>query len=56
MSLDDAAKIWSLNYQVLLSVISSVETDITALGSTPKSCSCSPRSTTTPTLLSWHRQ
>jgi DNA-binding MarR family transcriptional regulator len=32
MSLDDAAKIWSLNYQVLLSVISSVETDITALG------------------------
>src|ERR1700704_1338030 len=32
MSLDDAAKIWSLNYQVLLAVISSVETDITALG------------------------
>jgi MarR family transcriptional regulator, temperature-dependent positive regulator of motility len=32
MSLDDAAKIWSLNYQVLLSVISTVETDITALG------------------------
>jgi DNA-binding MarR family transcriptional regulator len=32
MSPDDAAKIWSLNYQVLLSVISSVETDITALG------------------------
>jgi len=32
MSLDDAAKIWSLNYRVLLSVISSVETDITALG------------------------
>ncbi|MDT5150226.1 MAG: MarR family transcriptional regulator, temperature-dependent positive regulator of motility [Mycobacterium sp.] len=32
MSLDDAAKIWSLNYQVLLSVIGSVETDITALG------------------------
>jgi DNA-binding MarR family transcriptional regulator len=32
MSLDDAAKIWSLNYQVLLSVIVSVETDITALG------------------------
>jgi DNA-binding MarR family transcriptional regulator len=31
-SLDDAAKIWSLNYQVLLSVIGSVETDITALG------------------------
>ena len=32
MSLDDAAKIWSLNYRVLLSVISSVETDITVLG------------------------
>ena len=32
MSLEDAAKIWSLNYQVLLSVISTVETDITALG------------------------
>jgi MarR family transcriptional regulator, temperature-dependent positive regulator of motility len=32
MSLDDAAKIWSLNYQVLLSVISTVESDITALG------------------------
>ncbi len=32
MSADDAAKIWSLNYRVLLSVISSVETDITALG------------------------
>ncbi|MDT5282699.1 MAG: MarR family transcriptional regulator, temperature-dependent positive regulator of motility [Mycobacterium sp.] len=32
MSLGDAAKIWSLNYRVLLSVISSVETDITALG------------------------
>jgi MarR family transcriptional regulator, temperature-dependent positive regulator of motility len=32
MSLDDAAKIWSLNYQVLLSVIGSVETDIAALG------------------------
>jgi hypothetical protein len=32
MSLDDAAKIWSLNYQVLLSVIVSVESDITALG------------------------
>ena len=29
---DDAAKIWSLNYRVLLSVISSVETDISALG------------------------
>ena len=32
MSTDDAAKIWSLNYRVLLSVISSVEADITALG------------------------
>ncbi len=32
MPLDDAAKIWSLNYRVLLSVISSVEADITALG------------------------
>jgi DNA-binding MarR family transcriptional regulator len=32
MSLEDAAKIWSLNYQVLLSVIASVETDIAALG------------------------
>ena len=32
MTRDDAAKIWSLNYRVLLSVISSVETDITALG------------------------
>ena len=32
MSSDDAAKIWSLNYRVLLSVISSVEADITALG------------------------
>ena len=32
MSSNDAAKIWSLNYQVLLSVISSVEADITALG------------------------
>jgi DNA-binding MarR family transcriptional regulator len=31
-SLEDAAKIWSLNYQLLLSVIASVETDITALG------------------------
>ncbi len=29
---DDAAKIWSLNYRVLLSAISSVEADITALG------------------------
>ena len=28
----DAAKIWSLNYRVLLSVISSAEPDITALG------------------------
>jgi DNA-binding MarR family transcriptional regulator len=32
MPLDHAAKIWSLNYRVLLSVISSVEADITALG------------------------
>jgi MarR family transcriptional regulator, temperature-dependent positive regulator of motility len=32
MPLDDAAKIWSLNYRVLLSVISSVDADITALG------------------------
>jgi DNA-binding MarR family transcriptional regulator len=32
MSVDDAGKIWSLNYRVLLSVISSVETDIAALG------------------------
>jgi DNA-binding MarR family transcriptional regulator len=32
MPLDDASKIWSLNYRVLLSVISSVEADITALG------------------------
>jgi DNA-binding MarR family transcriptional regulator len=32
MSRDDAAKIWSLNYQVLLSVIGSVETDIATLG------------------------
>ena len=30
MPLGDAAKIWSLNYRVLLSVISSVEADITA--------------------------
>ena len=29
---DDAAKIWSLNYRLLLSVVSSVEADITALG------------------------
>ena len=32
MSPDDAAKIWSLNYRVLQSVISSVDTDIAALG------------------------
>jgi DNA-binding MarR family transcriptional regulator len=32
MSLHDAAKIWSLNYRVLLSVIASTEADITALG------------------------
>jgi len=32
MATDDAAKIWSLNYRVLLSVISSVEADITAFG------------------------
>ncbi len=32
MSRADAAKIWSLNYRLLLSVISSVETDIAALG------------------------
>src|SRR6476661_6992072 len=32
MPLDDAAKIWSLNYRLLLSVITSVEADITALG------------------------
>jgi DNA-binding MarR family transcriptional regulator len=32
MSQVDAAKIWSLNYRVLLTVISSVEADITALG------------------------
>ena len=32
MSRADAAKIWSLNYRLLLSVISSVEADITALG------------------------
>jgi DNA-binding MarR family transcriptional regulator len=32
MSTDDAAKIWSLNYRVLLSVIASVDADITALG------------------------
>jgi DNA-binding MarR family transcriptional regulator len=32
MSHVDASKIWSLNYRLLLSVISSVEADITALG------------------------
>ena len=32
MSAVDAGKIWSLNYRVLLSVISCVEADITALG------------------------
>ena len=32
MSRGDAAKVWSLNYRVLLSVISCVEADITALG------------------------
>ena len=32
MSQIDAAKIWSLNYRVLLSVISSAEADIAALG------------------------
>jgi DNA-binding MarR family transcriptional regulator len=32
MPLDDAAKIWSLNYRLLLSVIASVEADISALG------------------------
>lgn len=32
MSTDDAAKIWSLNYRVLLSVIASAEADITTLG------------------------
>jgi DNA-binding MarR family transcriptional regulator len=31
-SSDEAAKIWSLNYRVLQSVISSVDADITALG------------------------
>jgi DNA-binding MarR family transcriptional regulator len=29
---DDAAKIWSLNYRLLVSVIASVEANITALG------------------------
>src|SRR6185312_9820459 len=28
----DAAKIWSLNYRVLLSVVATVETDLTGLG------------------------
>ena len=32
MSVIDAAKIWSLNYRVLLSVISCAEADICALG------------------------
>jgi DNA-binding MarR family transcriptional regulator len=32
MSTDDAAKIWSLNYRVLMSVIASADADITALG------------------------
>jgi DNA-binding MarR family transcriptional regulator len=32
MSQVDAAKIWSLNYRVLLSVVSCAEADITALG------------------------
>jgi MarR family transcriptional regulator, temperature-dependent positive regulator of motility len=32
MSVVDAAKIWSLNYRLLLSVIASVEADITTLG------------------------
>ncbi|GFG66219.1 hypothetical protein MKUB_37090 [Mycobacterium kubicae] len=32
MSVDDAARIWSLNYRVLLSVISTVEADMAALG------------------------
>ncbi|MDT5018107.1 MAG: MarR family transcriptional regulator, temperature-dependent positive regulator of motility [Mycobacterium sp.] len=32
MSRADAAKIWSLNYNLLLSVISSVEAELTALG------------------------
>jgi DNA-binding MarR family transcriptional regulator len=32
MSQIDAAKVWSLNYRVLLSVISTVEADIAALG------------------------
>jgi DNA-binding MarR family transcriptional regulator len=32
MSAVDGAKIWSLNYRVLLSVVACVEADITALG------------------------
>jgi DNA-binding MarR family transcriptional regulator len=32
MPRDDAAKIWSLNYRLLVSVIASVEANITALG------------------------
>jgi DNA-binding MarR family transcriptional regulator len=32
MSAVDAAKIWSLNYRVLLSMVSCVESDIAALG------------------------
>jgi MarR family transcriptional regulator, temperature-dependent positive regulator of motility len=32
MTTVDPAKIWSLNYRLLLSVVSSVEADITALG------------------------
>jgi DNA-binding MarR family transcriptional regulator len=32
VSADDAAKIWSLNYRVLLSVIACAEADICALG------------------------
>ena len=32
MSTDDAAKIWSLNYRVLMSVIATADADITALG------------------------
>ena len=32
MPLDDAAKIWSLNYRLLLSVIASVEAEVSALG------------------------
>ena len=56
MPLGDAAKIWSLNYRVLLSVISSVEADITALGLDSKECSCSQRSTSIPTLRNWLRR